>query len=319
MDREQFFSFVKYSVQDILNERGVEGRIELQEVTKSNDQVLTGLTLRCEGEHISPCIYLDDMYERYQHGLEVGCIVREVVDLVEIYGDPEIDLKKFTDYEAAKEHLTFRLVDISENTYWLQDKIWEPMGDFAKVCCISVEREADGYMSAVVTTSNQALLGVTREQLLADAQKNLQKSEYVFVNIEDMMATLFPGMPDMDPVEIPSTPLYVLTNPSKVQGAVMIARPDVLKAIGDQFGCDYYVLPSSKHEVLIVPVDAGIELGILCGMVEEINWTEVSIEDKLSDQVQYYDREKEQLRNALESTEKEVENKKAPREKEQER
>ena len=233
MDREQFFSFVKYSVQDILNERGVEGRIELQEVTKSNDQVLTGLTLRCEGEHISPCIYLDDMYERYQDGLEVGCIVREVVDLVEIYGNPEIDLKKFTDYEAAKEHLTFRLVDISENTYWLQDKIWEPMGDFAKVCCISVERETDGYMSAVVTTSNQALLGVTREQLLADAQKNLQKSEYVFVNIEDMMATLFPGMPDMDPVEIPPTPLYVLTNPSKVQGAVMIARPDVLKAIGE--------------------------------------------------------------------------------------
>ena len=48
-----------------------------------------------------------------------------------------------------------------------------------------------------------------------------------------------------------------------------------------------------------MPVNAGIEVEQLSEMVHEVNATEVRREDKLSDKVQYYDREKEQLRNAL--------------------
>lgn len=66
MNKEQFFSFMKYSVQDLLNERGVDGEVELQEVIKNNDRALTGLVIHGNGETISPCVYLDDMYERYQ-------------------------------------------------------------------------------------------------------------------------------------------------------------------------------------------------------------------------------------------------------------
>ena len=98
----------------------------------------------------------------------------------------------------------------------------------------------------------------------------------------------------------------------------MIARPDIKREIGERFGCDYYVLPSSKHEVLLVPVDAGINLDVLSAMVSDVNAAEVSVNDKLSDKVQYYDREKEQLRNALEPSEKEIE-RKAAKEKTQER
>ena len=114
-------------------------------------------------------------------------------------------------------------------------------------------------------------------------------------------------------------PLYVLTNKEKTQGAAMIARPDIMKEIGDKFGCDYYVLPSSTHEVLVMPVSAGVELEMLSAMVHEVNATEVSPQDKLSDKVQYYDREREQLRNAFESAEKEIEVAKVPKEKTQER
>ena len=319
MDREQFYSFVKYSVQDVLNEHGIEGKVELQEVLKSNDQALTGLVFRGEGEKISPCVYLNDMYERYQDGLPVEYIVSEVADLMEDARNPEIDLSKFTEYEKAKEYLSFRLVGLDENEIWLNDKVWEPMGDFAKVCCLEMGQETTGYMSAVVTMGNLALMGVTKEQILSDAQKNLEKKEYVFMNLADVMASMCSEFSEIDPAETPEMPLYMLTNSSKIQGAVMIARPDIMKEIGERFGCDFYVLPSSKHEVLLVPVDAGIDLGVLSAMVRDVNAAEVSVYDKLSDKVQFYDREKELLRSALEPSEKEMKSGKSTKEKDSER
>ena len=66
-----------------------------------------------------------------------------------------------------------------------------------------------------------------------------------------------------------------------------------------------------------MPIDAGIEVEQLSEMVQEVNATEVRREDKLSDKVQYYDREREQLRNALDPVA--TEPAKVPKEKTQER
>ena len=318
MDREQFYSFMKYSVQDLLNERGVEGSVQIEHVMKTNDQVLTGLVIRSEGECISPCIYLNDMYERYQDGYPLSYMANEVADLMEDARNPEIDFSKITNYENAKEYLSIRVVGIEENEQWLADKVWEPMGDFAKVCYLDLGEQNDGHMTAVVTMGNMALMGVTKEQMLVDAQKNLNNKEPVFMSISAMMAEMMAGLQELVPEEY-GPPLYVLTNKEKTQGASMIARPDIMKEIGDKFGCDYYVLPSSCHEVLVMPVSAGVELEMLSAMVHEVNETEVSPQEKLSDKVQYYDREREQLRNAFEPVEKETEVAKVPKEKAQER
>ena len=318
MNREQFYNFMKYSVQDLLNERGVEGNVQIEEVMKNNDQVLTGLIIRGNGECISPCIYLNDMFERYQEGYPLSYMANEVADLLEETRNPEIDLSKLMDYDNAKEYLSIRLVGIEENEQWLADKVWEPMGDFAKVCYLDFGEQNEGHMTAVVTMGNMAVMGATKEQMMTDAQKNLNNKEHVFMSISAMMAEMMMGIQEMIPEEY-GPPLYVLTNKEKTQGAAMIARPDIMKEIGDKFGCDYYVLPSSTHEVLVMPVSAGVELEMLSAMVHEVNATEVSSQDKLSDKVQYYDREREQLRNAFEPAEKEMEVAKVPKEKTQER
>lgn len=318
MNREQFYNFMKYSVQDLLNERGFEGSIQLEEVMKNNDQVLTGLVIRGNGESISPCIYLNNMYERYQEGYSLSYMANEVADLMEEARNPEIDLSKIMDYDSAKEYLSIRLVGIEENEQWLANKVWEPMGDFAKVCYLDFGEQNDGHMTAVVTTGNMALMGATKEQMMADAQKNLNHKDHVFMSLSAMMAEMMMGIQEMAPEDM-GPPIYVLTNDIRSQGAAMIAREDILKEIGEKLGCDYYVLPSSTHEVLIVPVNAGLEVEMLSAMVHEVNENEVSAQDKLSDKVQYYDREKEQLRNALDPVEKERELSKIPKEKTQER
>ena len=88
-----------------------------------------------------------------------------------------------------------------------------------------------------------------------------------------------------------------------MDGAAMIAHRDVLEKVGELIGSDYYVLPSSLHEVMIIPSNGQSAAG-LQGMVHEINQTEVDVEDRLSDKVQYYDTTAHVLENALERMER---------------
>ena len=53
---------------------------------------------------------------------------------------------------------------------------------------------------------------------------------------------------------------------------------------------DLVILPSSIHEVLLIPYEPNISFQELTNMVSHINRAEVPIEDRLSDQVYLYSR-----------------------------
>ena len=69
-----------------------------------------------------------------------------------------------------------------------------------------------------------------------------------------------------------------------------MAYPHVLEMIGGILQSDYYVLPSSVHEVVIVPASAGVGCRDMDEMVAEVNRTQVAPEEVLSDRAYYYDR-----------------------------
>ena len=79
--------------------------------------------------------------------------------------------------------------------------------------------------------------------------------------------------------------MWVLSNESRVDGAVAITSQETLKAAHEKLGEDFYVLPSSRHEVLLVPQSMVSDVEDLKKMVHEVNATEVSKIDKLSDSV----------------------------------
>lgn len=83
----------------------------------------------------------------------------------------------------------------------------------------------------------------------------------------------------------------------------MIMHQDVLDKIGELLGQDYYVLPSSLHEVLITIAEEK-DVRTLQEMVHEINETQVDAEDLLSDKVQFYDTTTHVLENAIERMER---------------
>lgn len=86
-----------------------------------------------------------------------------------------------------------------------------------------------------------------------------------------------------------STPLSVLSNESGIDGAALIACPEVLKAVQKELGEAFYILPSSIHETLILPKSSADDVEDLKQMVSSINEAEVAPEDRLSDNVYEFD------------------------------
>lgn len=93
--------------------------------------------------------------------------------------------------------------------------------------------------------------------------------------------------------DIPDT-MYVLTNNTKVNGAAAILNDDIRQEIAEKVG-DFYMLPSSIHETLIIPKDAGMEFKELEQMVQEVNQTQVAPGERLSDHVYEYDAKEHEL------------------------
>lgn len=94
--------------------------------------------------------------------------------------------------------------------------------------------------------------------------------------------------------------MYVLSNKSRSYGAACIAYPHILEMIGGILRSDYYVLPSSVHEVVIVPCCGNISAAELDEMIREINITQVDDEEVLSDHAYLYELKAGYLRRGTE-------------------
>ena len=85
-------------------------------------------------------------------------------------------------------------------------------------------------------------------------------------------------------------PMYVLTNQLKMNGAACILYPDALRECSQKMGSDLLILPSSIHEVILLPDDGSSNREELREMVDEINRTQLEVEEVLSAQVYRYER-----------------------------
>lgn len=79
--------------------------------------------------------------------------------------------------------------------------------------------------------------------------------------------------------------MYVLTNSEQHLGSGLIVHNKILRHILDEIGEDIYVLPSSLHELIIIPSSVVDDETHLTKMVHEINQTTVETKDRLSDDV----------------------------------
>lgn len=151
----------------------------------------------------------------------------------------------------------------------------------------SIRKYGLDFYVAGSTAEASVFKGSYTEEELAVACRNTLKD----ARIAEIQNAIFGGhlqtIDEWDPV-VGEECMYVLTNMTSCNGAGAMFCDVLLEKIQTKLDCDYYLLPSSIHEVIIVPDEGGYDRGELDAMVRMINATEVDANDRLADHVFYY-------------------------------
>lgn len=298
MDMEKFVEEVLAAVK----EKAVGAfKAKIITTTKNNGVILTGITGAAEGRNISPCIYLNDYYKEYKSGwIGVNEAAENVYLKILEHGNDlkGIDMDDITKWERIRPRIHAKLINMERNKEMLAGMPWKRFLDLAEVYYVKMDGIIDGgNASFLVNNSHMEMWGQDEESIHQTALSNMHKDGGpLFESMETVIRKIMAddelpftsGMPDAD--------MYVLSNRDRLLGAAEILDSSTLEMVSSELEGDFIVLPSSIHESVIIPADAGISYQELAVMVYEINRTQVDVEERLSDHVYLYERDKGTLK-----------------------
>ena len=265
--------------------------------------VQTSLVIRKPGCEAAPSIRLDDYWSAYQEAedyeAEEKRLLTRLQDSLE-NGFAAAENGRIADVakeamENWRSNVQCILMMKDGNEAYLQDKPTMDYLDMVKVYFINIADPIDGHIGKITITNDHfEALGCTLEELDEIAMENTRLANSPDVrNIASVLGEIL-GEPEEAFMTVPGEvefPMYVVTNQSKHAGATLIMFPDVQEKICQVLKSDgFYMLPSSIHETLCLPLDIGKDVDALRRMVHEVNMTQVPPEDLLSENVYYYER-----------------------------
>ena len=296
---EEFMNEIVSRIKDYLPKEFADTTVSvyIQEVRKTNDLLLHGLTVRKDS--ISPTVYLETPYQEYQNGTSLEDILTDLAHvIVKNTGNCPADISGINDFKKIKNMIRIKLVNAETNHDYLSDKIYTPIDNTYLVAAYFIDLAKTGENHATVMIT-KALFDtwhdIDIQTLHETALRNV--SDYAsFMNIRTVLSEMCHGtLPEFDitPKEDDNI-MFVLSSTDKYCGAASMLCPDTMDLVTDHVkrnnGNDpaFFLLPSSIHETLVVPCRDQMSVADLKRMVEEVNATVLAPEDLLSDHVYIY-------------------------------
>lgn len=288
-----FNVFIENSV-DLLKKRmGKTYDIRVTTVTKNNDVRITGVIMMARGDTISPTIYLEGFYEQYQEGAAMERLVDEIISIYEDQmRDINLDMEFFQDFEKVRDRIFYKLISFEKNVRLLEDVPHFRWHDLAIVFYYAMEEELVGKASITIHNQHMTMWSQSVDSLYRTAQKNMKEG---MPELLLTMSELFRQMTGVRIQKDDEIPMYVLTNQEKIYGAAALLYSEQLKDLADRIGYDLLILPSSVHEVLLVPDDHRKGYDFYIRMVDEVNRTQVEPEEVLSYKLYRYNRKRAEI------------------------
>lgn len=306
MNKNEFMNYEVAKVRELIAENFI-GDVDVLTVTvvKMNDQKFNGLSVSLDGSNVCPTIYLDDAYEDYATGNSPDVIAERIEkQVVMAYAEAPKFEEESKVPDLTGKPLGLRLLEISRNKEFLRNVPYMEVGNgLALVCEVKIEQHEKRFFATMVNNDILKIMGKTKQEIFKEAIS--QAWEVDRPQFYSMESKLF--MDDdtnlldtpMDPAS-PLEPMYVLSNRSTVHGAAALFYPDVQQKIADALGGNYYAIPSSTEEFIIVPESTDINTADLTAILHNANRTAVEAGQVLSDSLLKYDRESGMLHDVTE-------------------
>lgn len=292
MNMEQFSQQALAETERILADKGLDCKVELTSVVKANDLVKSGICIRRSGASAGPNLYFDTIYPRFEAGEPLSVLIEELIDVFlesEQHAQPEAESFDMS-YDKIKDLLRVRVVDQQANRKYLQTVVHLEVPGTELVYVPEIRMDKDGgFWSAVVTKAMADANGYDPDELMILAVNNTVKydpprlfylSRAIF-DYEDADINLLDSSNAIEPE------VLVLTSESAQFGAYAMLQKNVLDRIAEAVG-SFHLLPSSRHELIVIPDSFDSDEDHLRDMVRSANRAVVSPEDFLSDDIFAY-------------------------------
>ena len=312
MNYHEFQTTILKMVRERITEGWMPGAAAVTKMlTKNNGMEVCGLFIRKEGETLAPAIYLESYYDMFLAGQDMGHILDLICRRYESAGGRmPVKMSSPENFEEVKPFIIYRIVNLERNKELLRSCPCVPLLDLAVTFRWLVLSDEDSISSAMITNEQMDFWGLDVKDLLELARINTSRlfpaqirpmAETVY-----QMCSMYEGFEDTDesffltePDRGTSLPMYILSNKKGINGATCMIYENVLKDFARRLEEGFYILPSSIHELILVPeswVEDPAELSV---MVREVNEAIVPLDEILSDSVYHFDREKNSLELAV--------------------
>ena len=312
-----FAESVAKDIRNFLPEKYENAEFQVMQMNKNNGVQMIGVQVRLQEENVCPVVYVGSFFNEIRLGEPVEKVMNEIAKCMEEAGNAPFVHNGINpmDYDSVKEHLAVMLVNTQANKRMLQEMPHENIEDLSAICYVDFPVDSrEGKATMEIRNQYLSIWNIDEKALFQQARANTQPiNTPVLQTMFGTWKSLFDedacvkNLLDENTTEFGLSShetAYVLTNMENQYGASMITQPEVLNKLNQLFPEGFYVLPSSVHEVLIVPDNGEVEPRRLGEMVREVNRAEVKREEVLSDRVYRYDKEKHQIHQEPDSIQK---------------
>lgn len=289
-------SFEKFTeeVRQEVERRMPDKKVRVHVIEKNNGVSRTGIIIgkgKSSEKELCPTIYLDNYYSMYNCRMaDIKEIVRMIIDVYERNSTPKFGADLLNSYESAKPRIKSRLVNLEMNRKLLDKvphKVW---GDLAVVYYVCIQAGST-TASTVISNSLMDYWKIGINELIKADEENREQSldEVYFISMYEIFKKNHICEKDFIP-----TDMYVLSNKTKSYGAGLLRNKTILAQIADKIDNDLIIIPSSVHELIVMPYVSCFEVSELEKMIREVNG-EIDTEDILSSHVYGYNRNKDDV------------------------
>lgn len=294
----EFKNEVVENIKSVMSDDFAEYEVSTQTINKSTGSY-EGISVVPENRTGAyPTVSLNAFYDEYINGNKgVDECIEGIANIIEGNTNPDFGFNPMdiVHWDIAKARIVPTLMNIPNNEEYLADKVRKDISDdMTIVYNIVISEDENGLATAKVSNDFLSMWNITADELFDTAITNLTASDYSFGTIFDVMFSDTRKVNNIDDTS-DGEPMYILSNKRGQFGASVILRNDIMEKLSEKFGA-YYILPSSVHEVIIVPTDE-VDSNKLTDMVNEVNGNSdiMSVSDILSNRVYRYDRETKKI------------------------
>lgn len=288
MTKDHFMEQITKQLQKRYSDMG--WGIEQDTILKNNDVVRHAVIICPPDSSITPTIYMDDYYTDY---IEQRSTLPEIVNQICLLADmAQKEMPRFKefafDFDSCKSAIFFQLISKERNKQLLEDCPYLPFLDLAITFHVVFRQTENAMESVRITNTLLDMWQKNTKDLMKLAQENTPR---IFPPHLERLDKVLADYAKMRPLKHDiegQSPLLMLSNNRGIQGATAILYKDVMRGLAEKYRTNFYLIPSSIHEFLLLPEEQAESLQSISELVRQVNHERVNEEDILSDHAYFY-------------------------------